>query len=171
MRRVILALLSTSAALVMLLSFKSHSVTGFASPPAVVAGSAGTGSATPAPSSGSGSETPTPSSGADSATASPSNGAGSGTATRAVSGDAVDTRWGPVRVQVTLRGSTITAVTVLEAPNGNPRDVEINDYALPVLTNEALAAQNAGIDAVSGATVTSDGYIGSLQSALDRANA
>ncbi len=150
MRRVILAVLSTSAALVMLLSFKSHSVTGTASPPAVLAGARGTGSA---------------------ATPTPSSGAGSATSTRTVTGDAVDTRWGPVRVRVTLRGATITAVTVLEAPSGNPRDVEINDYALPVLTNEALSAQNAGIDAVSGATVTSDGYIKSLQSALDRANA
>ena len=51
----------------------------------------------------------------------------------------------------------------------NGRDVEINAQALPVLRQETLAKQSADIDAVSGATVTSDGYKESLQSALDAA--
>ena len=54
-------------------------------------------------------------------------------------------------------------------PNENGRDQEINAYALPVLRQETLDAQSANIDTVSGATVTSDGYIESLQAALDAA--
>ena len=80
----------------------------------------------------------------------------------------MDTRWGPVQVKVTKSGGRITDITVLDAPANNPRDIEINDYALPVLKQEALAAQSAQIDTVSGATYTSEGYVGSLQSALDQ---
>ena len=90
--------------------------------------------------------------------------------TAPTNGAAVDTRWGPVQVQITVSGGRITAATAVVYPNGNPRDAQINGYALPVLGSEAVAAQSAKIDAVSGATVTSDGYIGSLQSALDKAN-
>ena len=63
----------------------------------------------------------------------------------------------------------ITAATVLQQPKGNPRDTEINDYALPILIRDTLSAQSANIDMVSGATVTSDGYVQSLQAALDEA--
>jgi uncharacterized protein with FMN-binding domain len=55
------------------------------------------------------------------------------------------------------------------APANNRRDLEINNEALPILNEEALSAQSAQIDTVSGATYTSDGYIRSLQSALDKA--
>ncbi len=84
-----------------------------------------------------------------------------------LTGDAAQTRWGPVQVQLTMNGSTITNVTVLQSPSGNGRDIQINDNALPILIKETLAAQSASIDMVSGATVTSDGYLTSLQSALD----
>ena len=60
-------------------------------------------------------------------------------------------------------------VDVVQYPDGNGRDREINDYALPILVQETLSAQSANIDMVSGATVTSDGYLQSLQSALDQA--
>jgi uncharacterized protein with FMN-binding domain len=93
--------------------------------------------------------------------------ASSGSST--VTGDVAQTQWGPVQVQLTVQGGKITAVNVLQYPNGNHRDVEINDYALPILIDETVKAQNAQIDMVSGATVTSDGYIRSLQSALDQA--
>ncbi|MCW2634123.1 MAG: hypothetical protein JWQ99_490 [Blastococcus sp.] len=86
-----------------------------------------------------------------------------------VTGSVVQTRWGPVQVAVTVEGSVITDVSVLQYPTGNGKDQEINSYALPVLVSETLDAQNAGIDMVSGATVTSDGYVQSLQSALDQA--
>ena len=91
--------------------------------------------------------------------------AGSSTVTGAVA----QTRWGPVEVRLTLAGGKITAVDVVQYPNGNGRDQEINADALPVLVQETISAQSANIDMVSGATVTSDGYVQSLQSALDQA--
>ena len=97
--------------------------------------------------------------------------AASGTGTRTLTGAVAQTRWGPVQVRVTEVGGKITAVDVLESPNGNGRAQEINARALPVLTSETLSAQNADIDMVSGATVTSGGYLQSLQSALDQAAA
>lgn len=84
-------------------------------------------------------------------------------------GDAVGTRWGDVQVQITVTDAVITAVDAVEAPSSNNRDIEINNRALPILAAEALQAQSAEIDTVSGATVTSDGYLGSLQSAIDQA--
>ena len=63
----------------------------------------------------------------------------------------------------------ITDVTVPQYPNGNSKDQQINSRALPILIRETLDAQGAEIDMVSGATVTSDGYIQSLQAALDEA--
>jgi uncharacterized protein with FMN-binding domain len=81
----------------------------------------------------------------------------------------VQTRYGPVQLRVTLQGGRITAVTAVQTPEDNPRDQEITGFAVPQLTQEALAAQSAQIDTVSGATYTSEGYIRSLQSALDRA--
>ena len=88
--------------------------------------------------------------------------------TSTVTGDSTDTQWGPVQVQLTLVSGKITAVSVVQYPNGNGKDQEINAYALPVLVQETISAQSAKIDMVSGATVTSGGYIGSLQSALDK---
>jgi uncharacterized protein with FMN-binding domain len=86
-----------------------------------------------------------------------------------VTGDVAQTQWGPVQVELTVSGGKVTDVSVLQYPNGNGRDVEINDVALPVLIQETLDQQSAGIDMVSGATVTSVGYVQSLQSALDQA--
>ena len=98
------------------------------------------------------------------------SGSGSGTATSTtVTGGVAQTQWGPVQVQLTLKGGTITDVTMLQYPSGNPQDDQINSYALPILIQDTLAAQSAQIDMVSGATVTSVGYVQSLQSALDQA--
>ena len=82
----------------------------------------------------------------------------------------MDTRWGPVQVQITVQNGKITKAVAVDYPQGNGRDQEINSYALPVLSQEVTQAQSAKIDAVSGATVTSDGYIQSLQSAIDKAH-
>jgi uncharacterized protein with FMN-binding domain len=89
--------------------------------------------------------------------------------TQTVTGSVVQTRWGPVQVKITVIGGKITAVDVPQYPDGNGKDQQINAYALPVLKQETLSAQSANIDMVSGATVTSDGYVQSLQSALDKA--
>ncbi|MFL6106000.1 MAG: FMN-binding protein [Marmoricola sp.] len=87
-----------------------------------------------------------------------------------MTGTVASTRWGPVQVQLTVASGKITKVSVLQYPSGNGRDQEINSYALPILTQETIDAQSANIDMVSGATVTSDGYLQSLQSALDQVN-
>jgi uncharacterized protein with FMN-binding domain len=86
-----------------------------------------------------------------------------------VTGAAADTRWGPVQVRVTLASGKITAVDVIEQPDSNGRDQEINADAVPQLVSETIQSQSAQIDMVSGATYTSDGYVTSLQSALDQA--
>jgi uncharacterized protein with FMN-binding domain len=74
-----------------------------------------------------------------------------------------------VQVQLTIAAHKITVVSVVQYPNGNGKDQEINDRAVPILTQETVDSQSADIDMVSGATVTSDGYLESLQSALDQA--
>ena len=108
-----------------------------------------------------------PATGGSSSSGSTSAGSSSGTT---VTGSVANTQWGPVQVQLTVAGGKISKVTVVQYPNGNGKDQEINDYALPILTQETVDAQSADIDMVSGATVTSDGYVQSLQSALDQAN-
>jgi uncharacterized protein with FMN-binding domain len=98
--------------------------------------------------------------------------ASSGTSTTGsttVTGDTASTRWGPVQVELTVANGTITDVSVVQYPSELGKDQQINARALPVLIQETLDAQNATIDMVSGATVTSEGYLESLQSALDKA--
>jgi uncharacterized protein with FMN-binding domain len=98
------------------------------------------------------------------------SGTGSSSSTKTVTGAVAQTQWGPVQVQLVVKNGTITSVRVLQYPTGNSRDAEINNYALPILIQETTQAQSAQIDMVSGATVTSTGYVQSLQSALDQAN-
>ena len=85
-------------------------------------------------------------------------------------GSVAQTRWGPVQVQITVSGGKLVAANALQVPSGNGRDQEINSYAVPILNQETVQAGSAQIDTVSGATVTSNGYIASLQSALDAAH-
>lgn len=171
MRRAILAFISTAAGLVLLLSFKTQPL-----PTASGLSPTGSGLALGGPSGSGGTNgggQPGSAGGAGTSTGgsgtSGSGTSGSGTGTRTVTGDPVQTMFGPVQVQITLSGTRITGVVVLQQPNGNFRDQRINSFALPMLTQEALSAQSASIDAVSGATYTSQGYIGSLQSAIDKA--
>ena len=149
MRRAALTIVATIASLVLLLSFKTHRAALATAP--VVASATGTTSTPAAP------------------PASPTTAGGTTSGTRTVTGDSIDTRWGPVQVQITLSGGVLTAVKAVDYPWNNGRDQEINSYAIPQLDKEALAARSAQIDMVSGATYTSDGYIRSLQSALDKA--
>lgn len=149
MRRVVLAIVSTVASLVVLLSFKTHG-TSVATPPA--ASSNATGS----------SSTGSSSSGSSSTSAS---------GTKTVTGAAVDTRYGPVQVKVTVTNGKVTSATAVEYPVSDPRDAQINAYAIPALDQEAVQSGTAGIDMISGATYTSQGYIQSLQSALNKAGA
>lgn len=86
-------------------------------------------------------------------------------------GDAVGTRYGDVQVQIDVSGGAITSVTVPQHPDSNGRDRQINDRAIPQLVSSTIAAQSADVHMVSGATYTSQGYVQSLQSALDQAQA
>ena len=98
-----------------------------------------------------------------------SSSGGSTTAgTRTYDGSAVTTRYGTVQVEITVSGRKVVAVTALSLPAGG-RSSAISDYVAPILSSEAVAAQTASIDIVSGATYTSDAYAQSLQAALDQA--
>ena len=81
-------------------------------------------------------------------------------------GDAIDTRYGTVQVQITVENAKITDVQVLQAPTGP--NSQYTDYAVPVLTQQALKAQSAEIAGASGASYTSGGFIQSLQSAISQ---
>jgi uncharacterized protein with FMN-binding domain len=157
MRRISFWALSTVSAVVLLFSYhtstagSTSAVTSIHSQQAETSGSSTT-PGTSGTSSGSASSTDT------------------GSTSKKVTGSVASTRWGPVQVELTIAGGAITDVTVVQYPSGNGKDDEINSYAVPILTSETIDAQSASIDMVSGATVTSDGYLQSLQSALDQAD-
>jgi uncharacterized protein with FMN-binding domain len=159
MRRVILAVTGTIAGLVALLSFKSHV------PAVPAAASTGTGS------TGAGSSA-SPSTGASAATVPGEFPQGSlagklSAGETAVNGHVTDTAYGPVQIQLIMKDRKIVKVAVLQQPANTIHDIQIGEFAFPKLISETLTTQNGKIDAVSGATYTSTGYIGSLQNALD----
>lgn len=167
MRRIVLWCLSTLSALVLLFGYSTST-----SGPSTAASVGGTtssysGSLSSSQASGTSGDGPDPAAG-DSSSSSSSSSAGS---SQTVTGQTASTQWGPVQVALTIDGTTITDVQVLQYPTGDRRDEEINSYALPILIQETLDAQSASIDMVSGATVTSGGYLQSLQSALDQVGA
>ena len=157
MRRIVVGFMSTVSALVLLFSY--HTSLGASSSSAGLpsTGDSGTGTAASDDSA---------------ASSSPDSGSGSssGSSSKAYTGAAADTRWGVVQVRITVQNGKITKSEAVQYPTGNPRDQEINAYAVPQLNSEAVDQQSSAIDAVSGATVTSDGYVQSLQSAIDQAN-
>jgi uncharacterized protein with FMN-binding domain len=158
MRRITYWVLSTVSVLVLLFGYHTSTAGPLPANPssAYVAGTTpGTTSSTSSNTSGR--------SGSSSSTS------GSGTSVRTVTGDVASTQWGPVQVQLTVDSGKITQAKVLQYPSGSSQDQQINAYALPILVQETVDAQSAGIDMVSGATVTSNGYLQSLQSALDQA--
>ncbi|MFD0252956.1 FMN-binding protein [Streptomyces sp. NPDC127113] len=138
-RRAVLAGAATVSGIVLLLSLKPASDPGSAS--------AAGGAAPPA------------------AAQSPQGGRGAGSGT--VTGDAADTQYGPVQVRLTVSGGKITGAEAVRAPKGGQSD-QVTADAVPKLNRAAVGAGTADIDAVSGATYTSAGYVKSLQSALDK---
>jgi len=151
MRRITFWMLSTLTVVVLLFGYDASNTangvsTASTTPPPVVSG---TGSTSGASGGSSGSTGPTGS--------------------QTVTGSVASTQWGPVQLQLRIGGGKVTGVSVLQQPSGNPKDDEINSYALPILNQETIKDQSANIDMVSGATVTSTGYVQSLQSALDQA--
>jgi uncharacterized protein with FMN-binding domain len=162
-KRGAIALVTTALALVLLLSFKTPAGT---TPGAIVetgggttSGSAPTSSATTATTDA---PTSTAATGGSAPTSSPT------TASTTVTGSLVSTRYGDVEVQVTIASGKITQVVAVTLPSGG-RSGQISSYAAPRLASEALSAQSATIDVVSGATYTSEAYAQSLQAALDQA--
>jgi uncharacterized protein with FMN-binding domain len=158
MRRVILAVTGTIAGLVALLSFKSH----VPSVPAA-ATTGGSGGSSSSSSSSGGSTTTVPGEFPQGSLAGKLS-AGE----TAVDGNAANTAYGPVQIQLIERNSKIVKVAVLVQPANTLHDIQIGAFAFPKLIGETLAAQNGKIDTVSGASYTSAGYIQSLQSALDK---
>jgi uncharacterized protein with FMN-binding domain len=171
MRRAILALASTIAGIAVLLSFKSHN----GSPAGPLAGAGAPGANAPpssSPAAGSADAAGAAHAGTRTSPHSAAPHHGQATAgTRTVTGNPAATVRGPMQVQLTLTGQTITKVTVPQRTSDGPESDQIDAFAIPKLISETLAAQNAQIHAVSGASYTSTGYIESLQSALDKARA
>jgi len=91
-----------------------------------------------------------------------------GGAARTALGAEEQFNFGVLDVQVTVRGTRITDVSVPTLQVAEPTSQQICEQAIPMLRSEALAAQGASIDGVSGATFTSEAYARSLQAALDR---
>jgi len=145
-RRIILTIASTAAALVLLFSYRTSTGSGDVAAKTIVSSAAGvvSGAAVPA--------------------------AQAPSAVKVINGSTVQTEYGPVQVQITVAGGRITAADAVQYSTAQRRDVQINRQAVPMLNAEVLAAQSATIDAVSGASYTSDGYIQSLQAALDLAH-
>lgn len=150
MRRITLWLASTATMLVLLFSYhtstSSGTTTSISSPtnngPVAAAGTTSSGS---------------------------SSSSSSSSSSKTYTGAAASTRYGDVQVQITVANGKVTAAAVTQVPWNDHKDQEINSRAVPVLTDETVSAQSADIDMVSGATFTSEGYVESLQSALDQA--
>ncbi|MCU1485154.1 MAG: FMN-binding protein [Actinomycetia bacterium] len=155
MRRAIPVLAATAGGIALLANFQTtpeHLATG------IVATTSTTAPPTPSSGQPATSATPGPS------TAPPTSAA---SASRTVDGPDVVTRYGDVQVRITVQGSRIEDVEALTLPTDRRRSAEISQYAGPRLRQEALQAQSANIDVVSGASYTSEGYARSLQGAID----
>jgi uncharacterized protein with FMN-binding domain len=168
MRRVILAIVGTAAGLVALLSFKSHTSTAAATQPAPISNQAGQATASAATPSASASSSGSATKRASSSSSSSSASSASATLTKTVTGNAVDTQYGPVQVQITVKNGKIVAAQAVQYPQESSRDQQINSYAIPILNQETVSASSTHIDAVSGASYTSYGYVTSLQNAVDQ---
>lgn len=86
-------------------------------------------------------------------------------------GSAANAYYGTVQVQAVVSGGKIADVQFLQSPSGRGNSVRINAYAMPILSQEAVQAQSAQVNGVSGATFTSQAFVQSLASALAQANA
>lgn len=171
MKKIVYGILATLSGLVLLFSYRTS--LGEAVPTAEQpAQAAPVAAATPrAATTPSASATPSPSASASASASEAAPTATSGFTDGTFTGSAVNTRYGPVQVQITVSGGAIVDVQAIEYPTENSKDRQINERAVPQLVSETLAAQTADIQFVSGATYTSQGYLTSLQSAIDQANA
>ncbi|MBS42717.1 MAG: FMN-binding protein [Nocardioides sp.] len=168
MAKIVTWFMSTLTAVVLLFGYHTSTSGAVTATPAVI-GTTTAGTSSSSSSSGTTSSAGSGSGSDDTGSSSTGSGSTSSDSAGTVTGAAVDTRYGPVQVEVTTDDSgSITDVQVVQYPANDHKDIEINSYALPVLIQETIDAQSADIDMVSGATYTSQGYIGSLQDALDQ---
>ena len=180
-RRAVSAIATTALAMALLLNFKTPSgqaggttsvVVGQPAAPAVVAPgtAAGSGGGQAGATSGapSASTAPVPT---QSSTQPQSTPQAQGTAlkTGRYSGPVVQIPFGNVQVQITVQGGKIVDVQPIQLPTAHMMSQQIGQYAAPILRQEALQAQSAQLNLVSGATYTSEAYAQSLQGALDQA--
>jgi uncharacterized protein with FMN-binding domain len=188
-KRAITALVTTAVALVLLFSFKTPGGATLArstgTSGVAIVGATTTSGSSSVDGAGSGATSTTTSgattSGASSDATSGTRSSVAGSSSRSTSASAlrdgtttgavVTTRFGPVQVKVTIAGGAITDVVALQLPSRDGHSQRIAELAEPILRQEALQAQSANIDLLSGATYTSEAYAESLQSALDNAHA
>ena len=166
-RRAVATIVATVLGLVLLFSFKTPDPPSDSSLPAVAARGAPMPGAT-SPRNPFGTSRPGPSAQASSPPSTSANPPSGGD--KQIDGDVIGTQFGDVQVRLVESGGKIVDVQALQLPNDRRRSREISQFAEPRLLSEALQAQSAQIDTVSGATYTSEGYRESLQSALDRVN-
>lgn len=160
-RRAVVTLSATVGALVLLANF--HTSAGSSS--LAVGGATGVAATTATTSGGSPDSVGTPAT----AAAPPSPTTSPATKTTTVDGPLIGTPYGDVQVRAVLRGRQLLDVEPLVLPNDRARSRRISEIAAPLLRTEALRAQSANIDLLSGASYTSEGYAESLQGALDAA--
>jgi uncharacterized protein with FMN-binding domain len=167
MRRIVIAIASTISALVLLFSYRTSTgdSAGLTANGPIPAGTADTPATQSTGTQNTGTSSP---SGSTSSTATTGN--GSGATTGSFTGGAAQTQYGPVQVRISVSSGKIVSANAVQVPQESDRDVRINSQAVPILNEEAVQAQSAQIDAVSGATYTSQGYVRSLQSAIDAAH-
>jgi uncharacterized protein with FMN-binding domain len=140
---------------------------------AAVGTSSGTDGTTGTGTTGSGGSSGSSSSSGSSGSASSGGAGAAGAAAKAggtYAGAVVQTRFGAVQVQITVKAGAITDVTALQLTDAERKSIQISNRAAPLLRAEVLKAQSAKVQTISGATVTSAAYLTSLQAALDAAN-
>ena len=142
----------------------AHNTTATASGTPSSSGSSGTTSG-----SSTTSDSPTPSSSPTASAAPPAATTAAGPKDGSYTGTSENTDFGNVQVKVVVSGGKITDVVALQLTNDGGRSVQISRYAAPILRDEVLKSQSAKVSNVSGATYTTDGYLSSVQSALDQA--
>jgi len=134
-----------------------------------VSTSGGTAAGTTAPSSAATSPAAAAPAAPAPAASTPAAPTGSGLKDGTFTGASADTPFGSVQVAITVSGGKITAVKALKLTDQGGRSVQISNYAAPILRQEVLASQSTSVNNVNGATYTTDGYLTSVQSALDQA--
>ena len=153
MRRTPIVITATAAGLIGVLEFHTRPAPVSLGTIPAAGSTAAAGPATTAPSRGS------------TRSAAPSQTGGTRTAT----GPQVNYNWGVLSVAVTVSGTRITKVGIATLDDGgNPRSQFIDQQSIPILEQEALQAQSANIQGVSGASYTSAGFTQSLQAALQQ---